>query len=203
MRKTTVLFLSVMMVVGIATSTQAGKVKKNEQPALATIQAGECVYGELVDPYGEPLLVNWSWSGGTFQTKFGGDAVYLVSSYSYYDIDGNLVLVPVSPLDGLLVEVELEQLGTDPDDLVDPYNLVYSCTVIQGAVGDCSGSILNVQGALNEAIAFDIFEETGVEVEVTVETYELSYVKVKAMNPGTGSKRQNYPLVDVCGNLVD
>jgi len=157
--------------------------KPNAPDPLATVTVGGCSLVQIA-PFGTSQLASWSWSDGTSQTKFGGDAVYLVqASDGLNNFDGE-------------IEFELEQYvpGTLASDY--PGVMVYRCSnAITDATGSCNGSVLGLRDAIRNAAA----EQLGVlPADVTTLVANLVGVYVKAMNPGHGSGRQNYELVNVC-----
>lgn len=187
MKKLVILMLSIFLVVGgVGLGTAA---KNNAKPdALATIMGMGCDEDFYDDENG--LLVQWSWLDGDGQTKFGGDAVYMVDA-----------TINEGEFPSLAVEVEIE--------LFDPLNisagtLIYRCGTLQSdSAGECIGAILDVETALINAIVANLPEDVDTdpsaeEISITINSYILNWVKVKAMNPGSNSGRQNYPLVNVC-----
>lgn len=187
MKKAFVFALGLLFVSGIVSTTQAAKEDNlPEDDPLATITAGECSNVQIA-PFGTSLLASWSWSEGEGQTKFGGDAVYLVTATA----------------DGEPEEFEVGfgltkyEPGTPADGY--PGEMVYRCSVEQTEpTGDCNGSVLGLRSAIRAAAA----EHFGVpEEEVTLIRAELVGVYVKPMNPGKNG-RQNYTLTDVCNTTV-
>lgn len=186
MRKTAVFFLSVMLVVGIVGLANAGekKVKKDKPSALATIEGISCVEQDI-GPYGFGLLAKWSWTNGTVQTKFGGDAVYM----AYVSIDGG---------EEELVAIELELSQFDPEVSLDFFagKMIYRCTTSESSeTGECFGVALGIEEAIMMAVEEKFPEAVTIDYG---DYYFAELVNVKAMNPGVESKRQNYPLVNVC-----
>lgn len=159
------------------------KPGKNAPSALATITSGGCENVQIA-PFGTSLLANWEWSNSTGQTKFGGDAVYQIEA------------------SGFEFEVEFELVQYEPGTLAEDYpgQLVYRCSNAQTkADGSCNASVLGLRTALRAAAA----DYLNVDPElVEFGSATLDGVYVKAMNPGPGNGRQNYPLVNVCEVLV-
>jgi len=163
--------------------------KKNSPELLAEVVPGGCSNVQVA-PFGTSLLASWGWDAGTDQTKFGGDAEYMVSvsgdgGDNWVDFEAEFGLVQYEP-------------GTAAGDY--PGELVYRCSNAQTEVtGSCNGSVLGLRDAvLNAAVDETGFtpEEIGRYIQAT-----LVGVNVKAMNPGKGNGRQNYPLVNVCNVL--
>lgn len=160
--------------------------KKNSPGPLATVTAGDCSVVQIA-PFGTSLLASWGWVEGTDQTKFGGDAEYMVSvsgdgGDNWVDFEAEFGLVQYVP-------------GTPAGDY--PGELVYRCSTAQtDTAGTCNGSVLGLRDAvLNAAV-----DETGFtpeEIDGHIRA-TLVGVNVKAMNPGKGNGRQNYELVNVC-----
>ena len=178
MKRITVLFLTVMLVVGIAGLTQA---KKEKPAALATITALGC--GELLE--GGIISASWSWVEDTEtppHTKFGGDAVFNVDVY-------------IGDADPITVALDFELVKLDPlvDDLPTVYagKMPYSC---DDALL-CTGVAFKATNEfIGEALA-GMFPN----VTITFDPPDFSdEVWVKAMNPGVDNGRQNYPLTNVC-----
>jgi hypothetical protein len=180
MRKSLLVF-AIASAVSVSAPAKPGK---NTPDALATITAGGCENVQIA-PFGTSLLASWEWSNGTIQSKFGGDAVYQVDA-------GTTESEPEK------FEVEFELVQYAPGTLAEDYpgQLVYRCSnAPTDDVGSCNASILGLRSALREAAA-DYLGVAPEEVEFGSAT--LDGVYVKAMNPGPGNGRQNYPLVDVC-----
>ena len=184
MKKLSILLIGLMLLV-LAGPTLAAKPESKDP--LATIVPGGCSTVQIA-PFGTSLLASWNWEEGEGQTKFGGDAEYVVS---------------VSIDDGLNwtdpFEVEFELVQYEPDTAADEYpgQLVYRCSNAQtDAAGSCNGSVLGLRAAVLDAA----ITETGFTAEQIGRYIQASLlgVNVKAMNPGKGNGRQKYPLVDVC-----
>jgi hypothetical protein len=157
---------------------------KNAPEALADVVPDGCQLVQIA-PFGTSLLASWSWENGTVQTKFGGDAVYMVVANDY---------------DPFEVEFELVQYEQGMPADAYPGEMVYRCSNAQTEeIGSCNGSVLGVRSALREAAA-DYLGVLPEEIETISATLEGVYVK--AMNPGPGSGRQNYPRVNVCEELT-
>lgn len=172
--------------VGAAGTALAGP---NSPDPLATITPEGCSHVQIA-PYGTSLVGSWSWSDGTDQTKFGGDAVYMGQASA----DGGDTWTDF--------EVEFEAEGYEPGTPADDYfgQFVYRCSTAQTEPeGSCNGSVLGVRDALLAAVA----EQLGVAPADIGDNIEASLVGVfvKAMNPGHGNGRQNYELTDVCNVL--
>ena len=184
MKKLAIFLLSMTLVVGIASLTHAGG--KNRPEALADIVGIGCAEQDI-GPYGFGLLAEWSWTSVAeppVQTKFGGAAVYMVYVY----IDGG---------DEELVAIELELVQFDPEVSLDDFmgKMPYRCTVSESSMaGECFGVALGIEEAIMSAVE-DKFPGAVIEYG---DSYFDQLVNVKAMNPGAGNKRQNYPLVNVC-----
>ena len=176
--------LLIFAIASVCSASAFGQPGKNAPDALATISPGGCDNAQVA-PFGTSLLANWEWSEGTVQTKFGGDAVYQV--------------VAAGPeADPEEFEVEFELVQYEPGTLAEDYpgELVYRCSNEQTlAEGSCTAAVLGLRSALRDAAAeyLDVLPE-----EVEFGSATLDGVYVKAMNPGPGNGRQNYPLVDVC-----
>ena len=180
MRKSLLMFA----IVSVCSASAFAQPGKNTPGALATINPGGCDNAQLA-PFGTSLMANWDWSEGTLQTKFGGDAVYQVVAAA----PGN---------DPEEFEVEFELVQYEPGTLAEDYpgQVVYRCTNAQALEeGSCMAAILDLRTALRDAAAeyLNVLPE-----EVEFGSATLDGVYVKAMNPGPGGGRQNYPLVDVC-----
>ena len=165
--------------------------KDNTNDPLATVIPGGCSNVQIA-PFGTSLLASWGWEEGTLQIKFGGNAEYMVS------VSGDLGETWTEPF-----QVEFELVQYEADTLASDYpgELVYRCSNAQtDATGTCNGSVLGLRDAVLNAAA----DETGFtpeEIGRYIQATRLG-VKVKAMNPGKGNGRQNYPLVDVCDVLL-
>jgi hypothetical protein len=171
---------------GMAGVTGVATAGPNSPDPLATITPVGCSYVQIA-PFGTSLLARWDWSGGGDQTKFGGDAVFTGEA----SIDDGVTWVDF--------EVEFEVESYEPGTLAEDYfrQLVYRCSVAQTEpAGSCNGAVLGVRDALLAAVA----EQLGGEPEEIGPNIRASLVgvDVKAMNPGPGNGRQNYPLTDVC-----
>ena len=165
--------------------------KNAPKDPLATIVPGGCSTVQIA-PFGTSLLASWSWEEGTIQTKFGGDAEYMVHASaddgtSWFDFEVEFELVQYEP-------------GTASDDY--PGELVYRCSNAQtDETGSCNGSVLGLRDAVINAAA-DWFggditpEDIGRNIQAT-----LVGVNVKGMDPGKDNGRQKYPLVNVCDVL--
>ena len=186
MKKLAMGLLSLVLVLAFLGISQAEN-KKNQMEALAEVIPQGCRYADI-SPFGWSLLVAWDWAEFNDQTKFGGDAVYMVGTSA-------------SP-DGITdewhaVEVELVkyELGTPAEDYVG--KMVYRCSNAQSdPYGSCNGAVLDLEEALFAATAAKLESDL-----VNITEYVLQWVYVKAINPSfydPGEKRQNYPLVDVC-----
>lgn len=153
----------------------------NAPTPLADVSAGGCSITQIA-PFGTSLRASWDWANGDLQTKFGGDAKFNVMATT----DGGITTFPLE------VEFELEQYV--PGTLADAYpgQLVYRCsTAVTNDAGTCNGSVLGLRAAIAAAVED---QAPG----ATVVSATLDGVYVKAMNPGHGGGRQNYPLVNVC-----
>lgn len=187
MKKVFVFALGLLFVSGIVSTTHAAK-KDNlpEDDPLATITTGECSNVQIA-PFGTSLLASWSWLSSedpALQTKFGGDAVYLV----------NAETADVEP-EEFEVSFGLTKYETGTPADAYPNEMVYRCSVEQTeTTGECNGSVLGLRSAIRAAAAehFGVLEE-----DVTLIRAELVGVYVKPMNPGKNG-RQNYTLTDVC-----
>jgi len=183
MRKITVLFLTVMLVVGFAGLTQAAKKAKPD--ALVDITGVSCKM--TPDGNGDKLEAKWSWAPielTPLQTQFGGDAIYKVDVY----LNGAVEPITVG------LEVEIVKFDIELDDF--DGKMSYYC---EDSL--CTGDAYPVSDEFIMDALVNLFPDAE---EIIYERIDFAEeVWVKAMNPGTGSKRQNYPLVDVCGNLVD
>ena len=160
---------------------------KNSKDTLADVVAQGCSFVQIA-PYGTSLLASWDWENGTSQTKFGGDAVFMVEAST----DGGTTWS-----DPFEVEFELDQYvpGTSPDDYFGL--MVYRCSNAQTEVtGSCNGSVLGLRDAVLAAAA-DYLGVGTAEIGANIRA-SLDSVKVKAMNPGKGNGPQNYELQDVC-----
>ena len=191
MKRLVVFVLSVMLIAGIASLTQAGD-KKNlpDGDPLATITPGECDRVQIA-PFGTSLLASWAWSDGGEQVKFGGDAVYTINAS-----------VTDSP-EIFEFEVEFGLVKFDAEIPVEDYagQLVYRCSVAQTEpAGECNGSVLGLRDAIMAAAA-EYLEVS--EDQITYITADRDGVYVKAMNPGGGNGRQNYTLVNVCDTPIE
>jgi len=161
-------------------------IAKNAQEPLADVLPGGCSFVQIA-PYGTSLLARWDWEDGTSQTKFGGDAEFMVSASddggtTWYDFE---------------VEFELEAYvpGTSPDEYAGM--LVYRCSnAVTETTGSCNGSVLGVRDAILAAAADYLAVEPG-EIGGNISA-SLEGVTVKAMNPGKDNGRQNFEKVDVC-----
>jgi len=154
---------------------------------LATVVPEGCSTVQIA-PFGTSLLASWSWEEGTIQTKFGGDAVYLVT------VSGDGGTIWTDPF-----EVEFELVQYEPDTAADEYpgQLVYRCSIAQtDPAGSCNGSVLGLRTAVLNA-AIDETGFTAVDIGRNIQA-SLVGVNVKAMNPGKDNGRQKYPLVNVC-----
>ena len=161
--------------------------KNDPKTALADVLPGGCPVVQIA-PFGTSLLARWGWENGTTQTKFGGDAEYVVS------VSGDGGDNWTDPF-----EVEFELVRYEPGTAAGDYpgELVYRCSNAQtDAAGSCNGSVLGLRDAVLNAAA----EETGFTPEEIGRYIQASLVgvNVKAMNPGKDNGRQKYPLVNVC-----
>jgi hypothetical protein len=184
MKKLAMGLLSLVLVLAFLGISQAGN-KKIQMDALADIIPVGCSEPPI-GQFGTSLLVAWDWTDGTDQTKFGGDAVYMVEATP----DGETY-------EWLAVEVELVKYerGTPAEDYVG--KMVYRCSNAQTDFsGSCDGAVLDLKEALRAAAAAKLESDS-----VDIGDYIRQWVYVKAINPSfydPGEKRQNYPLVDVC-----
>lgn len=184
-------------VIAAALSVSPFALAKNAPDPLATITPGGCSNVQIA-PFGTSLLASWSWdntadAGG--QTQFGGDAEYAVSlspdgGATWYDYDIEFELVQYVP-------------GTLASDY--PGQLVYRCSTAQtDATGSCNGSVLGLRDAVMNAALDALNADLNPDTDYTAGDIggniqaSLEGVEVKAMNPGRGNGRQNYPLVNVC-----
>ena len=159
---------------------------KNAPAPLATITPEGCSFAQIAS-FGTSLLASWSWADGTAQTKFGGDAAFDVEA----SLDGGATWIPL--------EIEFELVKYKPGTPADEYAgvMVYRCSnAATEPSGRCNGSVLGVRAAILEAAA-DELGVTPADIGPNLRA-SLAGVDVKAMNPGKGGGRQNYPLVDVC-----
>jgi hypothetical protein len=160
---------------------------KPAKDPLADVIAGSCTETPGV-PDGTALSVSWGWENGTTQTRFGGDAEYIVS----YSEDGGDTWEELGE-----VEFPLKRFEEGMPEEAYWGNLVYSCDPAEVEVsGSCNAQVEDVE----EPIAMAVEEYFGGEVPEGISVMaELEGVNVKAMNPGKGKGHQKYPLVDVCG----
>ena len=180
------LYLVCLVTAGLFLAPMA--IAKNDTPGeLAIVNAGGCEMTQVA-PFGTSLLVRWSWEDGTVQTKFGGDAAYMVV------VSGDGGTTFTEPF-----EVEFELVMYVPGTLADDYfgQLVYRCSNAQTEeLGKCNAAVLGLRDAIYAAAT----EETGFsreEIGANITATRVG-VNIKAMNPGKQNGRQNYPLVDVC-----
>ena len=145
---------------------------KSPKPAIADVIPGGC------DVDATMLEADWTWENGTKQTKFGGDALFLV------DVSFEETLIQ----EDFEVEFELDKYDAEEEA---SGVVVYDCDLITNTQGSCSASMMGV----DEAIAAVITEEFG-EGSTFEAVFEGVYVKAK--NPGKKNGPQNYELVDVC-----
>ena len=184
MKKLSMLLIGLMLLV-LAGPTLAAKPAPKDP--LATVVPEGCSTVQIA-PFGTSLLASWSWLEGTVQTKFGGDAEYMVT------VSGDGGTIWTDPF-----EVEFELVKYEPDTAADEYpgQLVYRCSNAQtDAAGSCNGSVLGLRAAVLDAAV----TETGFTAEQIGRYIQASLigVNVKAMNPGKDNGRQKYLLVDVC-----
>ena len=149
---------------------------KSPKPPIADIIPQGC------DVDATMLEADWDWENGTVQTKFGGDALFLVDVY----FEENLIQEEY--------EVEFELDMYDAEDETSGV-VVYACDSVTNATGSCSASMMGVDDAIEDVIV----EEFGDDY-----TFEAVFdgVYVKAKNPGKNNGPQNYGLVDVCDDQV-
>ena len=178
MRKITVLFLTVMLVVGFAGLTQAKKAKPLD---LAVITGISC--GDVADGNGQKFQAEWSWEAiddAPEHTKFGGDAIFKVAVY----LDG--------AVDSIIVGLEVEIVKFDDSELdgYDDNKMSYYC---EDSL--CTGDAYPVTVTFIEEALDIMFPDAEVEYEIIGFGEE---VWVKAMNPGVERTPQNYVKVNVC-----
>jgi hypothetical protein len=181
--------MAMLIAAGLVTSSLA--FAKADKDPLAEITPLGCSTLQI-GPFGTSLLGSWSWAEGTVQTKFGGDAEYMVhvspdDEQTWYDF-----------------EVEFEVVKYELDTPADAYpgQFVYRCSNAQTEPsGSCNGSVLGLRAAIMQAAIDELAE---MEIYVTAEDIDgnisanLVGVGIKAMDPGTGAKSQKYPKVDIC-----
>jgi hypothetical protein len=174
-------YLTAVLAAGLTTGTLAIAAPD----PLAEITPEGCSFIQ-VSPFGTSLLGSWSWLDGTSQTKFGGDAEFTVNA----SIDDGVTWNEF--------DVEFEVVTYEPGTPAEEYagQFVYRCSTAETAVeGQCNGAVLGLRAAIRNAAAMQL----GVlPEEITNLRASLDGVGIKAMNPGTGAKRQNYPKVDIC-----
>ncbi len=177
MRKITVLFLTVMLVVGFAGLTQAKKAKPLD---LAVITGISC--GDVADGNGQKFQAEWSWEAiddTPEHTKFGGDAIYKVAVY----LDGAVEPITVG------LEVEIVKFDSELDGF--DGKMSYYCTDFL-----CMGDAYEVSDEFIIAALGNIFHDAE---EIVFERIGFGEeVWVKAMNPGVKRTPQNYVKVNVC-----
>lgn len=197
MKRLVLVFLALSL---IAIFSVGAHAKNTREPALADILPGGCSEAEIA-PFGNSLLVGWDWENGTTQTKFGGDALFMVSG-SYQMLGGAETFFEDVSVE---INVKTYEPGTPAEDYVGV--LVYRCSNDQAlSAGSCNGAILD----LMEAVFYAVADELGLAEGDTlvISESDLIGVFVKAMNPSfvedeqNKIKRQNFPLVNVC-NIAD
>jgi hypothetical protein len=178
--KNTYLAAAVALALGGAIAPAVNAAKPTPPDALADIYPGGCDIVQI-PPLGTSLVASWTWANGGDQTKFGG-SVYC-----------NVLFVDETT-EAFEFELERYVPGTSAEENAGMF--VYRCEVAEtDPAGTCHAGLLGLRPALREAI-----ESAGYSVDDVVST-NCNTALVKAMNPGHGNGPQNYPLVDVCGDL--
>ncbi|RTR32773.1 hypothetical protein [Shewanella atlantica] len=169
-------------------ATSSSIAKPSSLTPLADIIPTGCSTVQI-SPFGTSLLGRWGWENGTAQTQFGGDAVYMVSAST----DGE---------NWFDFEVEFEVVKYEPDTLAEDYSgqFVYRCSTAQTEEsGTCNGAVLGLRPAIISSAA-EYLQVDPVAFGRNI-TATLHGVEIKAMNPGTDVKRQNYPKTDICSDI--
>ncbi|CAM3617771.1 hypothetical protein VA7868_02966 [Vibrio aerogenes CECT 7868] len=66
------------------------------------------------------------------------------------------------------------------------------------AFGSCTGMVTGLDDAIMDAVNAQLADLVEDPENYAYEDYSLTGVGIKAMNPGTGAKKQNYPKTNIC-----